>query len=65
MDACLSFTTVSIFTDTDTYTDHNSGTYGWLALEVAIITLTKNVQIQIFLRTFPVLCSKYSSKTLI
>ena len=32
MDACLSFTTVSIFTDTDTYTDHNSRTYGWLAL---------------------------------
>ena len=25
MDACLSFTTVSIFTDTDTYTDHGHG----------------------------------------
>ena len=25
MDACLSFTTVSIFTDTDTYTDHGLG----------------------------------------
>ena len=25
MDACLSFTTVSIFTDTDMYTDHGHG----------------------------------------
>ena len=37
---CLSFTTVSIFTDTDSYTDHGHGSqftdlcYGWLALQI-------------------------------
>ena len=47
MDACLSFTTVSIFTDTDTYTDHGHGsqiTDLWMAsLNQTVIGLEESV----------------------
>ena len=43
MDACLSFTTVSIFTDTDTYTDHGHGsqfTDLWMASFTTVSNFT-------------------------
>ena len=46
MDACLSFTTVSIFTDTDTYTDHGHGSQ-FTDLWMASLTVTLNTEYMI------------------